>query len=133
MKPTMKFAFSSEETAKVRADVLAVPVFDDEPQKERIVVALDKALGGLVARLIEEERFKGKKGQTLAFITHGKIAAARVALLGVGSRKDFQPTDMRPVAARAAKLGLGASAKHLAIALPEMDRPAQERAVQLAT
>jgi leucyl aminopeptidase len=133
MKPTMKFAFSSEETAKVRADLLAAPVFDDEPQKERIVVALDKALGGLVTRLIEEERFKGKRGQTLSFITHGKIAAARVVLVGAGAHKDFVPTDMRPLAARAAKAALGVSAKHMTLALPEMERPAQERAVQLAT
>src|SRR5262245_47422086 len=97
MKPSMKFAFSSEETVKVRADVLAAPGFDGELEKERVVVALDKALGGLVSRLIEEERFKGKKGQTLAFITHGKIPAARVALIGAGSRKDFVPSDMRPL------------------------------------
>src|SRR5438552_4780956 len=129
----MKFSFSSEELAKLRGDVLALAVFEEEPAKERAITTLDKALGGLVGRLLEEERFKGKKGQSLSLHTHGKISAARVLLLGCGPRKDFEPADMRPLAARAAKAALAAGAKSLVLLLPEFDRPGQERAVQLAT
>jgi leucyl aminopeptidase len=40
---------------------------------------------------------------------------------------------MRPLAARAARAAAAASARSLAWLLPEMDRPAQERSVQLST
>jgi len=96
MKPGMKFSFSSEDLVKLRGDILAIPVFEEEPARERAVMTLDKVLGGLVGRLIEEERFKAKKTQSLALHTHGKIGAARLILLGAGARRDFEPAEMRP-------------------------------------
>src|SRR5215831_5198308 len=129
----MKFSFSSEDLVKLRGDMLALPVFEEEPARERAVVTLDKPLGGLLVRLIDEERFKGKKTQSLSLHTHSKIGAARLLLLGAGPRKDFEPSEMRPLAARAARAAQSAGAKSLVLLLPEFDRPGQERAVQLAT
>jgi leucyl aminopeptidase len=129
----MKFAFSSEDPAKVKADVLAVPVFEEEPARDRFVLALDKALGGLVTRTLDEEHFKGKKNQSFSLHTHGKAGAGRLLFLGAGSRKELAPSDLRPLAARAVRQATSSSARSLAILLPELERPAQERAVQLVT
>src|SRR5262249_34948081 len=87
----------------------------------------------LPSRLCEEERFKGKRGQMLAFHTHGRIGASRILLVGAGQRKDFSPASLCPLVGRAARQAQSTSARSLALLLLEMDRPAQERAVELAT
>src|SRR4051812_33018343 len=95
------------------ADLLALLVREGEKPGP-----VDAALGGLLTRCAHEEEFTGKEGQVLSLHTHGRIGAARVALLGLGKEKDADRTleQLRVAASRAVKLAKSAGARSLALA-----------------
>src|SRR6185369_13203369 len=92
--------------------------------------ALDRALEGLLGRVIAEEQFKGKKGQGLSLHTHGRIGPQRLLLIGAGARKDFNAADLRGFAARVVKTAAGAQAKQVCIVLPYSEGESQQRYAQ---
>ena len=69
-----------------RPIVLAVGCAEDTLDDNALLEAFDAALGGLLRSFIRDERFKAKSGQTLVLATHGRLPAARLALLGLGKR-----------------------------------------------
>jgi leucyl aminopeptidase len=83
----------------------------------------DEGLDGLLLRCAKEEEFTGKEGQVLSLHTHGKIAAERIAAIGIGKEKDADRTldQLRTAASRAVKLAKAAGAKSLAIVVPAAD------------
>src|SRR5882672_10897101 len=91
----MKFAFYNDDITKLASGLVGLMCFEEGMAEGSIFQALDKGLEGFVTRLAAEEQFKGKKGQTLSFHTHGRIGPARVLLVGAGARKDFAPPDLR--------------------------------------
>ncbi|MFN2546330.1 MAG: leucyl aminopeptidase [Myxococcales bacterium] len=96
-----------------RADLLAVLVREGAKLP-------DLGLGDLVDRVAREEEFKGAENAVLSLHTHGKIAAQRLALIGIGREKDAERTleQLRNAASRAVKLAKAAGAKTLAISSP---------------
>src|SRR5688500_9898181 len=127
----MKFALHSGSAVELKCDLLAVPVFEGELKENEAVTGLDAKLGGLLAKLSEEEGFKGKRGQTLSVHTHGKVGAQRVMLAGLGSRGDFDAAELRHVAAKAARAARPIGATSLGLVLGNgLD---DERALQLTT
>src|SRR3954465_12359679 len=90
----MHFTFPTDDQdlTALRADLCAVLVFDGECLDSPQLRALDQAFSGLLSKLLEEEQFSGKKSQCLNIHTHGKLGASRVLLVGLGKRKDFQPS-----------------------------------------
>ena len=89
--------------------------------------AIDEALGGLLVKLAAEEHFVGKKGQSLQLHTHHKIGPKRILLLGVGKPESFLPSDLRPVAARAARAAAASKCQSLALVVPKAEAAAAER------
>jgi len=83
------------------------------------VDALDRALGGGVSRLLAKEEFTGKKDQTLAVPTLGRLPAAKLVLLGLGDRDKVGPGEVRTFAAKAARIANAEKAKTLVVALPD--------------
>jgi len=81
--------------------------------------ALDAALGGGLAALLEKEEFTGKREQSIAFPTLGKLPFGRVVVLGLGARSGFGDSEARSFAARAARAANGEKAKTLTLAIPE--------------
>lgn len=66
--------------------------------------AVDKALKGLIFKMIKEEGFKGKEGEVMVFpILGGKIGAKKVMILGLGEQKNVTPELVRKSAARIVK------------------------------
>ncbi|BDG03903.1 leucyl aminopeptidase [Anaeromyxobacter oryzae] len=115
---------------EIDADLLAVPVFEDELRGGGTgrVKALDAVLDGAVRAATRAERFEGKAGQELRLDTLGKSAAARVLLLGLGARakasqafaaSGYEP--LRVAAGQAARAAVKAGARTLAVAAPELD------------
>ncbi|GAC1337991.1 MAG: leucyl aminopeptidase [Myxococcales bacterium] len=80
----------------------------------------DRALQGLVARAAADEEFKAREGQTLSLHTHGKLAAARLLVVGLGKARaaDRDLEGLRQAAARAVKAARAAGAKTLALSWP---------------
>ncbi len=126
----MKFAFHTDDITKLQTGLVGLMCFEEGLGEGAIFHAFDKALDGLVSRLVAEEQFKGKKGQSLSLHTHGRVGPARLLLVGAGARKDFSPSDLRGFGARVLKSGAAASVKSVTAVMPYTEGVVQERAAQ---
>ncbi len=86
-----------------RTDVLAVGVFSAPGRLEGTAAKVDQALGGHLARVLHEERFTGEVGKVLVVHTHGRLQAARIAVVGLGDRTAFSLDRLRTAAAAVAR------------------------------
>jgi leucyl aminopeptidase len=117
----MKFTLFSEPAtalADLPVDLLAVALFKENRNESELFSLLNQRLDGHLGRIAEEERFLGKPQQTLTVHTHGKIAAPRILLVGLGSRADATVADVRHAAAKVARAARHVGAKSAAIAFP---------------
>jgi len=81
--------------AEAKCDLLVVNEFAGIKVPGGGTGAVDKALGGMIRKLAQEERFRGEFGETLVFHTHEKIPAKKVMVLGLGKRDDFNLDKIR--------------------------------------
>jgi len=105
--------------AAVEADVLALPVFEEEVTLTGPLADLDKRLGGHLAAAVKAEEFGGKADAMLALHTLGKLPAGRLLLVGMGPRPG--PASLEPLrsaAGVAARAAAKSGARSLAVALP---------------
>jgi hypothetical protein len=73
--------------AALDAELLAIPVFEDDDLTD--VPELDRASGGEIGRARDRGELRGKPCEVFTSpLTEGGWKAARVALIGVGQRKD---------------------------------------------
>jgi leucyl aminopeptidase len=79
---------------------------------------VDAALGGALSKLVAKEEFSGKRDQTIALSTLGKLPADKLVLMGLGERRSLGAPEVRTFAAKAAKLANVEKATSLAVALP---------------
>ncbi len=79
---------------------------------------LDTALDGALAKLIAKEEFTGKRDQTIALGTLGRIGPEKVVLMGLGERRAVGGPEVRTFASKAARTANSEKATSLAIALP---------------
>lgn len=115
----LKLTSVASELHAISADLLAVGVYEDAKLERGPLAGIDKALHGALGKLAARDEFKGKKDQTLMVDTLGQLPAQRVLVVGLGKREALTPSDLRVVAARAAREANGAKGRTLAIALPE--------------
>ncbi len=74
--------------ARIRADVLVLPVPDPPGTPAGALAAVDAALGGLVSAIIKDGEVTGRAGQVRMLHTRGDIPARRVMLTGLGTNPD---------------------------------------------
>ncbi len=117
----MKLSLYTDDLRDAMADVVAVGVFSDEPDRGLAFSALNRGLDGALERACRDESFKGKAGQTLTFNVAGGIAATRVVVFGYGTRKQFGPERVRAFAGAAARIASKVGAKSLALQLTVPD------------
>ncbi len=106
----MKITLSTESPSDLKVDFLALAVHDDTLAEEAAVQELDRALGGVLRRAINDERFRGRAGQSVVVHTHGRIAPTRLGLFGAGPRGTLRPADFRPLAGRVARAAIATGA-----------------------
>lgn len=82
---------------EAESDLLVVNLFEGVKTPGGGTGAVDKALGGMIARLIKQEKFEGKFGDSLIFFTDGKILSKKVMLIGLGKKKDFDMESVRKI------------------------------------
>src|SRR5206468_3535252 len=85
---------TSQAPERVRADLLAVPMFvgsDLGPGAE----VVDAALGGGLRAFIADVGFSGKAGETLAVPVDDRVAAKAVLLVGLGPSDEVTLTGLR--------------------------------------
>src|SRR3954470_20955588 len=95
----MNFTLVAGDSARAKADVLVIPVFDnelnDKKKQAQALASADKKLKGLLLKTAAQEGFRGKAEQMLTLHTHGKLGAGRVLLVGLGPRARFSGEVLR--------------------------------------
>lgn len=118
----MHFSFGTGHASAAKADVLLLPLFDtdltDKKHPPTAWVKSDKKMRGLLAKLAQQEGFKGKADQTAAVQTHGKLGVSRVILLGLGARAKFNAEVLRLAIGRGIKAANKAKAKTALVQIP---------------
>ncbi|MEX0616887.1 MAG: leucyl aminopeptidase [Candidatus Woykebacteria bacterium] len=112
----MKILTTDQPLDKVKADALAIVLFDGE-KPQGAIDELDKKISGSISEVIRLKEFKGKLYEVTSIFTHGKIPSIRVLLIGGGKKADFSPRIARNLAGTAARRAQKIGAVSLAFCL----------------
>ncbi|MSO79808.1 MAG: leucyl aminopeptidase [Acidimicrobiia bacterium] len=96
------FSTTNQSAARVRADLLAVPIFADRelgPGAD----AVDAALGDGLVAFLKEAGFNGKPGETLTVPLPARSLAKTAVLVGLGPRAEVSTTVLRRAGAAVAR------------------------------
>jgi leucyl aminopeptidase len=93
---TPAIALTARASRDLDADLLVIPVFEDDDLADE--AGLDEATGGEMAAARARGEFKGKAYDVFVTPLRG-WKASRVALIGIGARKDFSADKLRRAAA----------------------------------
>ena len=92
---TPAIELTSHRSPDIDADLLVIPAFEDDDLADE--AGLDDASAGDIGRALARGEFKGKPGELLVTALRG-WKSTRVALIGVGARRDFSANELRRVA-----------------------------------
>ena len=109
---TQKVDFS-----KCKTDILAVGLFSDAKELDKLNKELNSKLDGAISRLLESGDFKAKDGTSAVVYGNGQTGAKRILLVGLGEKKKATLDTIRNVAAHAAKTSVELKAKTMSLAL----------------
>jgi leucyl aminopeptidase len=120
----MNFSFVVADATKQKADVLIIPMFEndlsDKKAPHKTWVKIDKLTRGALSKNAAAEGFKGKLDQTLVFIPTGAQPAARVLVIGLGARMKFSSEVLRMACGRAVKAAAKYKSKTAVVQLPSL-------------
>jgi len=97
-----------------KGDGIIVNLFEGVATPGGATGAVDKALGGLLSKLIVQGDITGKFGRATIVHTLDRLPAARVCVVGLGKENEFTLDRARHAAANGAKALRGAGAKSIA-------------------
>jgi len=103
----------------VKSDILAVGVFSDEGKPGKLAGQINKELKGAVKKLMALGDFKAKCSSSAVIYTDGKIAPARVLLVGLGEKKKLTSDCIRKAAASASNKAVSLKVANLTVALSQ--------------
>jgi len=89
--------------SEIKCDLLVVNEFAGVKHPGGATGSVDKELGGLISKLSASGEIDGKLGSVPVIHTQGKIAADRVAVAGLGERKEFDLEKVRVASGAAVK------------------------------
>ncbi len=107
---------------KIRADLVAQIVFENEPGFSRQIDAIHKAVGG-VPPPVTAGAFRGKTGQTLTVPLAG-AHVSQVVLIGAGRVEKFSLEIARRISAAAMKTATAQHAAKVTLQVPDHTTPA---------
>ncbi|MFH0800599.1 MAG: leucyl aminopeptidase [Pseudomonadota bacterium] len=126
----MKFVVSKSAPEKSKAEIIAIGCYerprddgDDGPPLPALIkhadggIALDRAMGGALARQIAAEKFTGERGSSRMLFTAGRIPARFVLLIGMGPREKFDLEVLREAGSEMAKAARKVRASSVALVL----------------
>ena len=89
----------SADLTDIETPALVVNLFRGVKKPGGATGAVDKALGGIITKLIEDGEIRGSAGETTLIHTLGKIKPSRVLVAGLGPRDKFDVQVVRRVSA----------------------------------
>jgi leucyl aminopeptidase len=103
--------------SKCKTDMLAVGLFSDAKELDKLNKELNSKLNGAIDLLMELGDFKAKEGTSAVVYGNGEIGAKRILLVGLGEKKKATLDTVRNAAAHAAKTSVELKAKTMSLAL----------------
>lgn len=100
--------------AQWSADVVVVNLFEGVTAPGGGTGAVDRALDGMITRLIAQGDIRGKAGELTLLHTLGKIPSPRVAVAGLGKREDFDIDAVRVLSGNVARALRKPGIRHIA-------------------
>ena len=97
----MKISVATMDITTVATPALVVNLFSGVEEPGGATGAVDQALEGAITQLIEDGEIKGKQGELTLLHTMGKIGPARVLVVGLGKKEDFDADVARSVSSEA--------------------------------
>ncbi|HET6372202.1 MAG TPA: M17 family peptidase N-terminal domain-containing protein, partial [Candidatus Polarisedimenticolia bacterium] len=116
--PLPKFSVKGAGFASARADVAVCFAFEND-RSPRLPGAASGRLTRLLARLMRDARFKGKRREVVFWQSGGQFPAAYYAIVGLGPKARAGGDAMRDACGLVARRAAGARARKMVIALPE--------------
>ena len=92
------------DVAKTKVDAFMAGLFEGTERLAGDLAVFDEALGGAISRLLEQGEIKGESGEVTVVHTLGRLAAARVAVVGLGKKEQFKQDRLRGAVAAACRL-----------------------------
>ena len=114
----MKIEFTETGAPVGGGAVLALAAFEGVGLQPAMQ-ALDTALAAKVARLMERNRYSGRMGETLSFLTPPGLDAEAVLVIGAGKQDAWSPRGAELIAAHAYNAAKASGVETLVIALPD--------------
>lgn len=87
----------------VRAGAIIVSHFEGQKRPGNDAAAVDNALGGAILRLIRQGEIKGKLNEVTLLHSLGKLPSGRVAVLGLGKKRELSVGKVRGAVAGACR------------------------------
>jgi len=103
---------------RVRADLLAVPVFSDDRPLRGAAGRADWRLCGRLSRLVAEGRLGGQPGEAVLAATFGGLLVPLVLTLGAGPRRAFDAPGLQAFAGEAVRRALALRVPTVALPMP---------------
>ena len=97
----MKINVRAGKIEQLKTDAAIILLFEKE-KPGKVAERVDKALGGMISRLIKKGDVKLKTGAVHLLYPEGRIRAERLLLVGLGNRSEFTPNRLRQAAGKAA-------------------------------
>lgn len=110
----MRAVVRNQSLIQIKTDLLVVNFFEGVKEMEGATAAADKALGGLIRKLWKAGEISGELGKVTLIHCQGKLAAERIAVVGLGKREDFGLDEVRVAAAAAIRTAKKIKARTLA-------------------
>ncbi len=110
----MRAVVRNQSLIQIKTDLLVVNLFEGVRGMEGATDAADKALGGLIRKLLKAGEISGALGKVTLIHCQGKLAAERIAVVGLGKREDFGLDEVRVAAAAAIRTAKKIKARTLA-------------------
>ena len=99
----MKFEVAAGDISVRDTDAIVVNLFEGVTRPGGATGAVDGALDGAITSLIDDGEITGKRGEVTIIHTLGKIAPARVVVVGLGKSSDFDVEAVRSVSGETAR------------------------------
>lgn len=99
----MQITFQPKSYREVACDLLAYPVFEDEPKKSTSLERLNKTTRGAVQALLASGEFKPELHKTCRIYRPAGLKARCLLLVGAGKKAQFEPAIFREVVGAAVR------------------------------
>jgi len=86
--------------ADTKTQAIILGVFESEKDFSKLVAGIDQKTGGIIRDVVKKGDFEGKPFQVCLFYTQGKLPAERIALVGLGKKKELDMEKVRGAFAR---------------------------------